>query len=111
MFRHIALFRWAEGVTAEQIAEVGEALYSLPAVIPEIRSYRFGPDLGLAEHNFDFAVVADFDGVEDFRAYRDNPDHRAVSRSVIGPLIADRAAVQFDAGERPEDPSAPPEGL
>ena len=111
MFRHIALFRWAEFVTPEQIAEVGEALYSLPAVIPEIRSYRFGPDQGLGEHNFDYAVVADFDDVEDFRTYRDNPDHRAVARSVIGPLIADRAAAQFDAGERPDDPKAPPEGV
>ena len=79
MFRHIALFRWAEGVTTEQIADLGEALYALPAVIPEIRSYRFGADVGLGEHNFDYAVVADFDGVEDFRTYRDNPDHRAVS--------------------------------
>ncbi len=107
MFRHIALFRWAEGVTEEQIAEVGEALYMLPAVIPEIRSYRFGPDSGLGEHNFDYAVVADFDAVDDFRTYRDNPDHRAIARSVIGPLITDRAAVQFDAGDRPDDPSAP----
>ncbi len=105
------MFRWVEGVTAEQIGEVGEALYALPAVIPEIRSYRFGSDLGLGEHNFDFAIVADFDDIEDFRIYRDNPDHRAVSRSVIGPLISDRAAVQFDAGDRPDDPTAPPEGV
>ncbi len=105
------MFRWVEGVTEAQIGEVGEALYALPAVIPEIRSYRFGSDLGLGEHNFDFAIVADFDDIEDFRTYRDNPDHRAVSRSVIGPLISDRAAVQFDAGERPDDPTAPPEGV
>jgi hypothetical protein len=106
MFRHVAMFRWKDGVTPEQIAAVAEGLFPLPAVIPEIRSFRFGPDAGLAEHNFDYAVTADFDDVEGFRAYRDHPDHRAVAREVIGPILADRAAVQFDAGTLPGEPGA-----
>jgi hypothetical protein len=96
------MFEWVEGVTPEQIAAVGEALFPLPAIIPEIRSFRFGPDAGLAEGNFDYAVTADFDDVDGFRAYRDHPDHRMVARQVIGPILAARAAVQFDAGIPPE---------
>ena len=102
MFRHVAMFEWVEGVTPEQIAAVGEALFPLPAIIPEIRSFRFGPDAGLAEGNFDYVVTADFDDVDGFRAYRDHPDHRMVARQVIGPILAARAAVQFDAGIPPE---------
>jgi hypothetical protein len=96
------MFEWVEGVTPEQIAAVGEALFPLPAIIPEIRSFRFGADAGLAEGNFDYVVTADFDDVDGFRAYRDHPDHRMVARQVIGPILAARAAVQFDAGIPPE---------
>lgn len=110
MFRHVGLFQWVEGVTPEQIAAVGDALFPLPAVIPEIRSFRFGPDTGLAEGNFDYAVTADFDDVDGFRAYRDHPDHRLVARQVIGPILAARAAVQFDAGIPPGGDEAPTEG-
>lgn len=110
MFRHVAMFRWIEGATPEQIAAVGEALFPLPAVIPEIRSFRFGPDAGLAEGNYDFVVTADFDDIDGFRAYRDHPDHRLVARQVIGPILDARAAVQFDAGIPPEAVDHPTAG-
>jgi hypothetical protein len=103
------MFQWVEGVTPEQIAAVGDALFPLPAIIPEIRSFRFGPDARLAEGNYDYVVTADFDDVDGFRAYRDHPDHRMVARQVIGPILAARAAVQFDAGSPPEGVEPLPE--
>ncbi|GAB3204773.1 Dabb family protein [Marinactinospora thermotolerans] len=92
--RHIALFRWAQGVTPEQIASVEEGLSRLPAAIPQLLSYSYGADLGLGAGNHDFAVVADLADDEAFRVYRDHPEHQAVL-AVVTPLLADRAAVQF----------------
>ncbi|WP_083947969.1 Dabb family protein [Thermobifida cellulosilytica] len=66
----------------------------LPEAIPELKSYSFGADLGIAAGNHDFAVVADVEGEEGFRAYQEHPDHQAVL-AVIRPMLADRAAVQF----------------
>ncbi|WP_067967305.1 Dabb family protein [Nocardiopsis trehalosi] len=92
--RHIALFRWADGTTPAQVAEVEAALAPLPARVPGLRAYAFGPDLGIGPGTYDFAVVADLDDADGFAAYRDHPDHQA-ALAVILPLLADRAAVQF----------------
>ena len=61
MFTHIACFRWVEGTGPDDVAAVIAALRELPALVPGIRDYRCGADAGLAEGNYDFAVVASFD--------------------------------------------------
>ncbi|MFE1099764.1 Dabb family protein [Nocardiopsis alba] len=93
--RHIALFRWREGTTAEQISRVGEALGALPEAIPELIDYSFGPDEGLSEGNFDFAVVADVADAAGYAVYRDHPDHQA-ALAVVRPLLAERVALQLE---------------
>ncbi|MDS1270551.1 Dabb family protein [Lipingzhangella sp. LS1_29] len=92
--RHVALFRWLPDTTPEQVAEVERRLGELPGQIPELRAYAFGADVGVSTGNFDFAVVADVDDVDGFRAYRDHPEHQKVL-GVISALLAERAAVQF----------------
>ncbi|HEX8805016.1 MAG TPA: Dabb family protein [Acidimicrobiales bacterium] len=92
--RHVVLFRLAEGVTAEQVDAIAEGLAALPAAIGEIRGYRFGPDLGLSDTTWDFAVVADFDSAEDYLVYRDHPEHRAFIAAHVEPLVVERVAVQ-----------------
>ena len=95
VFRHVALFRWADGTTAEQKQAISDGLARLPSLIAELRDYRFGDDAGLSDGNWDFAVVADFDDAEGWHAYRDHPEHRRVVSEHIGPVAAERAAVQF----------------
>jgi hypothetical protein len=46
--------------------------------------------------NFDFAVAADFDDVDGYLAYRDHPEHRAIVTEFIQPIVAERAAVQYE---------------
>jgi hypothetical protein len=96
MIRHVVLFRWTPDATPEQKQRVAAELRRLPALLPVLRGYDVGADLGLAEGNFEFAVVADFDDLEGFRTYRDNPAHRAVIAEFIQPIIAQRAAVQYE---------------
>ncbi|WP_043621440.1 Dabb family protein [Nonomuraea candida] len=95
MIRHIVLFTWTEDATAEQQAAVTSELRKLPGLIPQLRSYTVGPDAGITQGNHDYAVVADFDSVDDFALYRDHPDHQAVIAQHIKPILATRAAVQL----------------
>jgi hypothetical protein len=95
MIRHVVMMRWAPGATAEQQQRVATELGRLPALVPSLRDYRLGADLGVNPGNFDFAVAADFDDVDGYLAYRDHPEHRAIIAEFIQPIVAERAAVQF----------------
>jgi hypothetical protein len=95
MFRHVVMFRWAEGVDDAQVAAVARRLDELPGVIAEIRSYRHGADAGISEGNFDYVLVADFDSPDDYVAYRDHPTHQVFISEMIAGRVADRAAVQY----------------
>ncbi|GAA0840505.1 Dabb family protein [Streptosporangium amethystogenes subsp. fukuiense] len=96
MFRHVVLFTWTQEATDEQRARVAAELDKLPGAIAEIRSYILGTDAGVNPGNHQFAVVADFDSVDDYLVYRDHPLHQAVIAEYIKPILASRAAIQFE---------------
>ena len=96
MIRHVVMFNFKDGTTDDQKEAVRTALRALPEVIPEIRAYRFGDDVGLRDDNFEFAVTADFDDVDGFTVYRDHPDHQKAIAELIAPIVKARAAVQFE---------------
>lgn len=96
MIRHIVLFTWTDDATDEQKATVTAELRKLPDAIPEIRSYTVGPDAGINEGNHAYAVVGDFDSVDDYLVYRDHPQHQAIIAEHIKPILAARAAVQIE---------------
>ena len=95
MFRHVVLLRFVPEATPAQRAAVLDGLSGLPAAIPELRSYVFGPDAGISTGNFDLAVVADFDDEAGYQVYATNPKHLTVIAERIRPILADRAAVQY----------------
>jgi len=92
--RHIVTLTFHEGTPADQVEAIAGALRELPEQIPELRAYSVGVDAGLAEGNAGLAVVADFDDVEGWQAYRDHPAHQAVITQQIVPVLASRSAVQ-----------------
>jgi hypothetical protein len=96
MFRHVVMFRFQPGTTGAQVQAIADGLAGLPAAISELRDYRFGTDAGINEGNFEFAVVADFDDREGYLVYRDHPVHRQVIDERIAPVVAERAAVQYE---------------
>jgi len=95
MFRHVVLFRWIDGTTSEQVDAVARGLRALVDVIPEIASYECGPDLGVSDGTWDFAVVAGFADQADWLTYRDHPAHLAVIAEHIKPFLAERASAQL----------------
>ena len=65
------------------------------------------------EGNYDFAVTADFDNINGYLAYRDDPAHRAIVAAYVAPITGRRAAVQFEFTvlARGDDPPEPPAAL
>jgi hypothetical protein len=97
MFRHVALFSWKpEATDAERLA-LAEQLRKLPGMISTIRGFYIGPDAGLNTGNADFAVVAEFDDEAGYLVYRDDPEHRRIISEYLRPILASRAAVQFES--------------
>jgi hypothetical protein len=96
VIRHVVVLTFHPDTSAAQREGVVAALRALPDAIPEIRSYTCGDDLGLAEGNGSLGIVADFDDVDGYVAYRDHPAHAAVLQDRILPILASRAAVQLD---------------
>ncbi len=108
MLRHVVLFTWTPEATLEQQETVAAELRKLPGLIPGLRGYAVGPDAGLSEGNYDFAVVADFDDPAGYVVYRDHPAHRAVVDKYVAPIVSTRARVQFTLPARGDtDPGGP----
>ena len=58
MIRHVVMFRWTPEATQEQKQRVTAELSRLPALLPVLRAYHMGADLGINEGSFDWAAVA-----------------------------------------------------
>jgi hypothetical protein len=96
VLRHVVLLKFVDEATQEQRQAVLDGLATLPPAIPAIRSYVFGLDAGIAEGNYDIAVVADFDDASAYRDYAAHPLHQRLIAERIRPILAARAAVQYE---------------
>jgi Stress responsive A/B Barrel Domain len=96
MIRHVAMFTWDDEMTDDMERQFAAELTALAPKLAGLRSYHCGPDAGLVEGNFDFAVVADFADTGAYFAYRDNPEHREIISRFSGPHAKNRAAVQYE---------------
>ncbi len=94
-FRHVVMFQWKPETTEAQVEALVEGLAKLPGIIPQIRHYTFGRDAGINGGNYDFVIVAEFDNVDDYLVYRDDPDHNTLIAGLVKPIVASRAAVQY----------------
>lgn len=96
LLRHVVLLRFAPDATDEAVRALRDGLAELPAAIPQIERYAFGPDLHIAEGNFDFALVADFADRAAYETYAAHARHRQLIAERIRPILAERVAVQYE---------------
>jgi hypothetical protein len=96
MIRHIVLLKLRSDAPPEAAGTIVEALRGLISVVPSIRDYQAGVDLGIAEGNATVAATATFDDDAGYVQYRDHPAHRAVIERYIDPVRESRAAIQFE---------------
>ena len=98
MITHVVAFRWKPGIPAGHVESVKSQLLEFAATLPGVRSYRCGTDEGASDMgNFDFAIVAEFDTIDDWRVYDKHPKHDEIRAGVVRPWIEARAAVQFES--------------
>jgi Stress responsive A/B Barrel Domain len=96
MIRHVALFTWDDEMTEETELQFAAELTALAPKLAGLRSYHAGPDAGIIEGNYDFAVVADFDDAQSYLAYRTNAEHQEIIGRLGGPHAKERASVQYE---------------
>jgi hypothetical protein len=96
MIGHIVAVKWNDRVTDHLIATFEDGLRALPAIIPELISYRFGRDLGLRQGNGDFAILAQLASGDDVPKYLDHPAHQRVIKELLAPILAERTVIQFE---------------
>lgn len=96
MIRHVVLMAWTGEATPEKVQQVTDELTALGPKLTGLRSYHAGPDVGINEGNFNYAVVADFDDAASYVAYRDDPGHRDIVSRLVSPMLRERAAVQYE---------------
>jgi hypothetical protein len=82
MLKHVVFMKFKPDVTAPDIEGLMHALGGLPALIPEIREFVFGPDILRSDRSWDFALISAFENVEAMNRYQVNPDHQIVVQKV-----------------------------
>ena len=95
MIRHVSVLTFGPEANDGHVQAIEDELATLPARL-NFRAYHFGRDLGLNAGNGSFGIVADFDTLEDYFAYRDDPEHMRILAQVIRPILAARSAVQYE---------------
>lgn len=85
--RHIALYRWNDGTSAEQIESALASVRAMRNKIPEIIRLECGPNLADDAAGYTHYVLVEVADRAAFTAYKRHPAHRAV-REAIGPLLS-----------------------
>ncbi len=88
MLRHVVLFKFKDGASAEQIKAVEDAFRALPGKIDVIRDFEWGTDIS-PEHKsqgFTHCFLLTFRSEADRDAYLPHPAHREFGRS-LGPVL------------------------
>ncbi|MFP5487313.1 MAG: Dabb family protein [Acidimicrobiia bacterium] len=98
-FRHVAMYRWADHVDAAHVDRVRDALDELASITTGVQQHVHGRDVGVSADSFDYHVVADFDTIADWRAYRDHPAHVLLEAELIDGHALDRATGQFQTAD------------
>jgi hypothetical protein len=96
MIRHIVLLTLRSDAPPDAASTIVEALRALTGVVPSIRDYQAGVDLGMVSGNATVAATSTFDDYDGYLEYRDHPAHRAVIERYIDPVRESRAAIQFE---------------
>ena len=69
-------------------------LDALGAESPDVREFSHGPDAGERPGGSSYALVADFDDADGWRAYSAHPAHDRL-REVMGDFVSVQSVVQY----------------
>lgn len=96
MLRHVAMFKWKDGVSDEQRQAARDALAALKEQVPSVVEYTVGFDIRRNPNNWDMVLVADFNDQDGLEAYFAHPVMNAASDLVASVTQKEiTARVQF----------------
>ena len=95
MIRHVVVFPWSPEADAERRATTLQALRGLRQEVGGMTDLVVADDAGLSDGNADTVLIADFPDVEAFYRYAQDPVHLSVVAEFVRPILAARAAVQY----------------
>jgi len=94
--RHVVLFKFKEGTTAEDLKAIEASFASLPAKIPEITDFEWGTNNspeGL-DKGFTHCFFLTFKSEKDRDVYLPHPDHKLFGE-LVGPHLEDVLVVDY----------------
>lgn len=94
--RHVVLFKFKEGTSAEDIKKVEAAFAELPSKIPQIKDFEWGTNNspeGL-DKGFTHCFFLTFASEADRAIYLPHPDHKAFG-AVLSPHLEDVLVVDY----------------
>ena len=96
MLRHVAMFKWRDGVSDEEKVKARDSLANLKTAVPSVVEYTVGFNVRPVPTNWDMVLVADFEDVAGLEAYFAHPVMTAASDYVASVTQKEiTARVQF----------------
>ena len=100
MIKHVVLFKlqpFAEGNSKHENAlYLKRKLEQLQGVVPELIKMEVFINMpGVSDENYDLMLIAEFNSVEDLKAYANHPAHLKVT-SFMSKVREGRAAIDFE---------------
>ena len=94
--RHVVLFKFKEGASAEDIKRVEEAFAALPDKIKEIRGFEWGINNSPENHDkgYTHCFLLTFDSEEGRAVYLPHPAHQEFGK-LVGPLLDDVHVIDY----------------
>ena len=96
MIRHIVLLTLRSDAPPDAATTIVEALRALTGVVPSIRDYQAGVDLGIVPGNATVAATATLTTTPATSSTGTIPPHRSVIEQFIDPVRESRTAIQFE---------------
>jgi hypothetical protein len=96
--RHVVLFKFKEGTTAEQVKMVEDAFRALPAKISEIVEFEWGTNISPENRaqGYTHCFLVTFNDAKARDAYLPHPAHKAFGK-IAGPFFDKVLVIDFVA--------------
>lgn len=96
MIYHIVCFRFKPGTPAESITAAGAALRAMNGKVPEIRSVRWGPNLGPSATEYSHVLTVVLDDMQGVARYLEHPVHQETVARHLAPIREARFAIDVE---------------
>lgn len=96
MIRHVVMWRFRPGLSADRKESFHAAVSALPAHIASIEEMVCGPALSLQPGDIDYVLVLDFEDAGGFRKYKDHDAHRQLIDEHVRECVAVTVRAQIE---------------